>query len=110
MPLIRFTKLTDKVRGHFKRQTIRLPRKRPILKNDLLHVYSLEKLGTARVISIERKALQDITLSDAINDGFTSISECVSTLVSMHKCTLDQEIDIIKFDPHWKANVVKIVD
>ncbi len=110
MPLIRFTKLTDRVRGHIKRQTMRLPRKRPIKKGDLLHVYTMEKLGTARVLSVERKILEDITFSDAINDGFTSISECVSTLVEIHKCTLDQEIDIIKFDPHWKANVIMIVD
>ena len=106
MPLMNFTKLTGKVRNHSKKQTMRLPRKRTIKVDDLLHIYTSEKLGTARVKSINPTKLRDISIIDAISDGFETIEECQKTLMKMHKCTLDEEFDIIKFEPNFKATMI----
>lgn len=104
MVLLRFTKLTDKVRKGEKRQTIRLPRKNPIKLGDTLQVYVLEKLGEAKVINIERKKLKDITMEDTLKDGFSSPTILKHIIKSMHKCKIDQEVDIISFDPDWIPN------
>lgn len=115
MPGIRFTKLISKVRNHTKKQTMRIPRKVP--KNwkkkekvwdvgDILYVSVLEKLGTAKITSIVKKKLRDITLEDAQKDGFQSIEDCQKCLMRMHKCDLEQEFEIIQYDPHWSKQLV----
>jgi len=109
MPLLRFTKLTDKVRNHTKTQTIRKPRKRALEKYDTLHVYVMEKLGTATVLSVKRKRLKDITLEDAQKDGFESIQECQTCIMDMHKCSLEEEFDIIEFGSNWHPNGVRSI-
>ncbi len=106
MPLLRFTKLLDQLRDHRKTQTMRIPRKNPLKEGDTLHVYVLEKLGTAKLTSKVTKKLRDITLQEAIDDGFTSIEECQKCLMEMHKCTLDQEFDIITFKPGWEKQEI----
>lgn len=110
MPLIRFTKKTDMVRSHFKRQTIRKPRKVPLELHDTLHVYTLEKLGLGTIISIKRKRLKDITLKEAQKDGFDTIRECQLVIMEMHKCGLFDFFDVIEFQPKWKANAIVEVD
>lgn len=111
MPLIKFTKLTDKVRGHVKRQTIRKPRKKnPLKEGDTLYVYTLEKLGEAPITKITRKRLVDLTEEDAQKDGFDTISQCIYVLQEIHKADIFDEFDVIEFDPHWKANVIVEVD
>lgn len=110
MPLIRFTKKTDMVRSHFKRQTIRKPRKAPLELFDTLHVYSLEKLGLATITSIKHKRLLDITLEEAQKDGFDTIRECQLVIMDMHNCGLAEYFDVIEYDPHWKSNMVVDVD
>ncbi|PWI49529.1 hypothetical protein CEE45_01680 [Candidatus Heimdallarchaeota archaeon B3_Heim] len=115
MPLLRFTKLIPLVRNHTKTQTMRIPRKVP--KNwktkekvwdvgDVLHVYVLEKLGEGKITSITKKKLRDITLEDAQKDGFPSIEECQKCLIQMHKCDLDQEFEIVNYDPFWSKQTV----
>jgi len=106
MPLLRFTKLLDQVKDHRKTQTMRIPRKNPMEEGDTLHIYVLEKLGTAKLTSKVTKKLRDITLQEAIDDGFVSIVECQQCLMEMHKCTLDEEFDIIKFDPGWEKQTI----
>lgn len=110
MPLIRFTKLTDKVRDHTKTQTIRKPRKAPLELFDTLHTYTLEKLGLATITSIKRKRLADITLEEAHKDGFMTIHDCQETIMAMHNCSLLDFFDVIQYDPLWKANKVVDVD
>lgn len=110
MPLIRFTKKTDLVRSHFKRQTIRKPRKVPLELHDTLHTYVLEKLGLGTIVSIKRKRLLDITLEEAQKDGFKTIGECQQCITEMHNCSLFDFFDVIEFKPLWKANVVVEVD
>lgn len=107
MPLMRFTKLTDKVRDHRKTQTMRKPRKRPFKVDDTLHIYVLEKLGTANILSITRKKLRDISLEDAHKDGFMTIHDCQETIMKIHKCNLDEEFDIIEYDPYWDPTGVR---
>ena len=102
MVLLRFTKLINKVRSGEKRQTIRLPRKYPIKIGDTLQVYVIEKLGEARVTSIERKQLQFLSDKDGLRDGFGSGAECRVLIQQMHEdCDYETEFDIITFDPEW---------
>lgn len=110
MPLIRFTKKTDMVRNHTKRQTMRKPRKKPLQLHDTLHVYTLEKLGLGTIISLKQKKLRDINLEDAHKDGFMTIHDCQQTIMEMHGCDLDEIFDIIGYDPFWKPNKVVKVD
>lgn len=97
MVLIRFTKLLDKLRNGQKRQTIRKPRIRPFKVGDRLQVYILEHLGDSKILKLERKRLRDLTLEDAINDGFPTLSACTIALQKMHNCDPDQEFDIVTF-------------
>lgn len=106
MVLLRFTKLISQVRNHNKIQTMRKPRKRPFKVGDKLQVYVIEKLGDAKLTSINRKKLRDITLDDALKDGFKSIFGCQKVLMRMHKCDLDQEFDIIEYKPFWSKQKV----
>ena len=76
MVLLRFTKLIDQILDHRKTQTIRLPRKRPWQKGDKLDVYLLMKVGEATLENCERKTLDELTLEDALKDGFSSLEEC----------------------------------
>lgn len=106
MPLLRFTKLIPKVRNHTKTQTMRKPRKNPLKERDVLYVYVLEKLGEAKITSLKRKKLRDITLEEAQKDGFRSIEECQKCIMRMHKCNLDEEFDIVEYDPFWPKQKV----
>lgn len=111
MVLLRFTKLIPSVRNHTKTQTMRKPRKRPFKVGDKLQVYVSEKLGDAKVTTIKRKRLRDITLEDAQRDGFRSIEDCQKCLMRMHKCTLNQEFDIVEYNPFWpKQKIMEEVE
>ena len=106
MPLVRFTRLTSLVRNHVKTQTTRKPRKRPLKNGDNLHVYVLEKLGMAPIISLKRKKLRDVTLEEAKKDGFDSIEEYQRCIMEMHGCDLDEEFDLIEYDPQWMPHIL----
>lgn len=116
MPMIRFTKLIDKVLNHQKKQTIRLPRKipenwkvkkEPVRIGDTLHVYVLLKVGTAQVTDIKRKKLIDITDQEMIDDGFDDPVEGKLWLAMTHKIeSSEQEFDLIKYEPDWPKQMI----
>ena len=106
MPMIRFTKLTWKVRMHLKKQTARKRRKNPIKEGDILHVWVLEKLGEAVVTKVTTKKLKDMTLEDAKKDGFDYLDVFITTLQKMHQCDLDEEFDLIEYEPRWPKQKV----
>lgn len=106
MVLLRFTKLTNKVRRRLKQWTARKPRKNPIKVGDLLQVYVIDYLGEATVLSLTPKPLGYFTDEDAKNDGFETKYDCQQTLMGMHKCDLSEKFDLINFAPHWEPTVV----
>lgn len=108
MPLIRFTKLTDKILDATKRQTIRLPRKNPIQAGELAHIWILRKIGVAPVLQVEPKEFQELTEHDAILDGFNTLAECQACLKDMHSELMPtSKVDLISWQPSWKP--VKIM-
>lgn len=90
MPLLGFTKLKDKVLDGTKTQTIRKPRKIPLKVGDKLFIYwmlrtkNCEKLGEAKITKIVRKEFRDITESDAIRDGFSTLRDFRLAFAKMH--------------------------
>lgn len=107
MPLLGFTKLKKKLLDGTKTQTIRKPRKTPFKVGDKLFVYwklrtkQCEKLGEAVVTKIVRKCLGEMTMEDAVNDGFDGVIALHSALISMHKIRyypFKEEFDIITFE------------
>ena len=105
-PLLGFTKLKDKILNGSKTQTIRKPRKVPIKVGDKLYIYwklrtkECEKLGEAIVTKVVRKRIADMTMEDAMKDGFDGVIELTSALVAMHKIShypFKEEFDIITF-------------
>lgn len=107
MVLMRFTRLLDKLRSRYKKQTIRKPRKNPIKVGNTLQIYTLELLGEAKVTKIVSKRLIDITLEDAIRDGFSNRIDCIMEIMKMHNCLEDEEFDIISYEPEWEACALK---
>ena len=85
---------------------MRKPRKRPLKEGDNLHVYVQEKLGNAKIVSIKRIKLQEITEEIAKKDGFNSIGECQAALCLMHNCDGEQEFDVIEFEPQWMPHIL----
>lgn len=105
LPLLGFSKLKSKLLDGSKTQTIRKPRKHPIKVGDKLYVYWMlrtkkcEKLGEARVTSVVRKRLVNITNEDAVKDGFKNLSEFDRLFHGeMHPdASMQDEFDIITF-------------
>lgn len=104
MPLLGFTMLLDKLLDGSKTQTIRLPRKKPIVEGDALFVYwrlrtkQCRKLGIAYAHSVVRKRLSEITELDAQRDGFTNLLEFKKAFCELHPgLRTDTEVDVIRF-------------
>lgn len=136
MPVIRFTKLLDKVLSQEKTRTIRKKRKCNCgasildlytmnLKKDgkvrykreecicqiktgnTLQIYIMLKLGEAEVKNVKiLDYLLDLTTEDAILDGFENEWEASNLLEEMHGS--DNDFRIIDFEPNWKP--LQIVD
>lgn len=107
MPLLGFTKFKDKLLNGEKTQTIRRPRKRPLKVGDRLFVYfklrtkECEKLGEAKVTKVVRKKLGNMTLEDAIKDGFSDRTALALALTKMHNLRyypFNEEFDVITFE------------
>lgn len=108
MPLLKFTKLIDQVFNHWKKQTIRLPRKHPLKNGDTLQVYVSFKIGEATITNIESKRFDELTLDDALLDGFTNLSSLISAFKKMYPATKSGPgieshtiVNLITFQPHW---------
>ena len=105
MVLLGFTKLKDKLLDGSKRQTIRLPRKRPFKVGDELQVYwklrtkQCEKLFDAIVTKVERKRVCDLTLEDMKLDGFDNDLQFYSAWTQLHRgMKAIEPVDIISFN------------
>lgn len=101
-----FRKLANKVLSHRKQMTMRKVRKRQSKEGELMHPYIVYFPGEATIKKLKRKKLKDITLKDAIADGFNSIEECQKTITQMHDCNLDEEFDLTPFQPHWEPLLI----
>jgi len=104
MPLLGFTKLKSKLLDGSKTQTIRKPRKYPLKVGDKLFVYwklrtkECEKLGEARITSIVRKPILEVTEDGQI--VFTSFSPFDAETYFIYLSTdtpAPQDIE------HWKG-------
>lgn len=115
-----FRKLANKVLSHMKQITIRKVRKRESQVNDTMHPYIVFYPGEATITKIVRKKLKDITLEEALADGFDSTEECIQGISEMHADGPDQadidwvkyqEFDLTYFKPHWRPlKIVSLYD
>ncbi len=103
-----FRHFSNKVLSYRKKVTMRLPRKRESKVGDALKPYVVFNPGIAKITKIKRKKIKDITLKEALADGFSSLEECQNQLMEIHDCDSFQEVDLTYFNPYW--NPMLIVD
>lgn len=106
-----FRKFANKVLSHKKKITMRKVRKRQSERGELMHPYIVYYPGEATIGNIKTKRLRDITLKEALADGFKSIEECQQTLMKMHStkhnpCTLSEKFNLTPFEPHWQPMLI----
>ena len=106
MPAISFSAFKGKLLSGEKCQTIRRPRKRPLKVGDVLHVFwrmrtkKCEKLGTTRIVRIERKRLAFLTDDDVRKDGFLDKKSLIAWFLEKYgSYSKIAEFDIITFEP-----------
>lgn len=94
-----------------KTQTIRRPRKYPIVVGQLLYIYWMLrtpqcfKIGVGVAVNVVRKLFREITIEEYLKDGFEMcpnfLLSCQSTFMEMHPELIDSwdiEFDIISWE------------
>lgn len=67
-----------------------------------------EFLFVAKIDSITFKLLKDLTEKEALNDGFSSLDECIKGLLEINRSkTINNFCYIVKFTPMWDLPFIR---